>query len=80
MPFYRYHGILVGFAAHKNHAGVWFPTAPLQNKDRKMLEEKGYRTGKKTIQIKFDQKVPTIALKQILKVVAKTNEGKRAVK
>jgi len=48
--------------------------------DRKMLEEKGYITGKKTIQIKFDQKVPTTAIKQILKAQVKMNETKRAIK
>jgi uncharacterized protein YdhG (YjbR/CyaY superfamily) len=41
-----------------------------------MLEEKGYITGKKTIQIKLDQKVPTTAIKQILKAKAKMNEAK----
>jgi uncharacterized protein YdhG (YjbR/CyaY superfamily) len=80
VPFYKYHGVLAGFAAHKNHAGVWFPAAMLQGKDRKMLEKRGYITGKKTIQIKFDQKVPATPIKQILKAQAKMNEAKRAIK
>jgi uncharacterized protein YdhG (YjbR/CyaY superfamily) len=76
VPFYKYHGILVGFAAFKNH--ITFGLAfVLQNKDRKMLEQKGYITGKKTIQIKFDQKAPTASIKQILKAKAKSNEAKR---
>jgi len=54
--------------------------AELQSEDRKTLEEKGYITGKKTIQIKFDQKVPTTAIKQILEAQAKMNEAKRAIK
>ena len=56
VPFYKYYGALAGFAAYKNHVSFGFADV-LQSEDRKMLEEKGYITGKKTIQIKFDQKV-----------------------
>ena len=79
VPFYKYHGVLAGFAAFKNHVSFGL-CAVLQSKDREMLEKKGYITGKKTIQIKFDQKVPTTAIKKILKAKAKMNEAKRAIK
>lgn len=79
IPFYKYHSFLAGFSAFKNHVSFGFAPV-LQNKDRKMLEEKGYITGIKTIQIKFDQKVPTTAIKQIIKAQAKMNEAKRAAK
>ena len=79
VPFYKYHGVLLGFAAYKNHVSFGFCVV-LQSEDRKMLEKKGYITGKKTIQIKFDQKVPTTAIKQILKAKARMNEAKRAIK
>ena len=77
VPFYKYHGALAGFAAFKNHVSFGFCVV-LQSKDREMLGKKGYITGKKTIQIKFDQKVPATAIKQILKSKAKINEVKRA--
>jgi uncharacterized protein YdhG (YjbR/CyaY superfamily) len=77
IPFYKYHGVLVGFAAFKNHVSFGFADV-LQSRDRKMLEKKGYINGKKTIQINFDQKVPAIVIKQILKAKAKKNEAKRA--
>ena len=80
VPFYKYHGELAGFAAYKNHVSFGFGAGVLQSKDRKMLEEKGYKTGKGTMQIKFDQEVPTTAIKQILKAKAKMNEAKRAIK
>ncbi|HUC96311.1 MAG TPA: DUF1801 domain-containing protein [Candidatus Saccharimonadales bacterium] len=80
VPFYKYYGILAGIAAHTNHVGIWFPTAPLESIDREMLEEKGYKTGKKTIQIKFDQKIPTAEIKQIVKEIAKMNETKKSDK
>ncbi len=79
VPFYKYHGALAGFAAYKNHVSVGF-VAVLQSKDRETLEKKGYKTGRKTIKISFDQKVPTTAIKQILKAKAKMNEAKRAIK
>ena len=79
VPFYKYHGVLAGFATFKNHVSFGFCVV-LQSKDREMLEKKGYITGKKTIQIRFDQKVPTTAIKQILKAKAKMNEAKRMIK
>lgn len=79
IPFYKYHGLLVGFAPFKNHVSFGF-CAVLQNKDRAMLAKKGYTTGKKTIQIKFDQPMPITAIQHILKAQAKKNEVKRAVK
>ncbi len=80
VPFYKYHGELAGFAAYKNHVSFGFGADVLQSKDRKILEEEGYITGKGTMQIKYDQKVPATAIKQILKAKAKMNEAKRAIK
>jgi uncharacterized protein YdhG (YjbR/CyaY superfamily) len=76
VPFYKYHGVLAGFASFKSHVSFGFADV-LQSEDRKMLEKEGYITGKKTIEIKFDQKVPTTAINQILKAKAKMNEAKR---
>lgn len=46
VPFYKFHGVLAGFAAFKNHVSFGFANV-LDSRDRKMLEEKGYITGKK---------------------------------
>ncbi|KKQ74529.1 MAG: hypothetical protein US96_C0030G0009 [Candidatus Woesebacteria bacterium GW2011_GWB1_38_5b] len=80
VPFYRYHGELGGYAVYKNHVSFGCGGADLQSEDRKMLGENGYKTGKKTVQIKFDQKVPTKVIKQILKTKAKSNVAKREIK
>lgn len=80
VPIYKYHGILAGFAVYKNHVSFGFGADVLKSKDREMLEKKGYKLGKGTIQIKFDQKVPTTAIKKILKAKAKMNEAKEAKK
>jgi uncharacterized protein YdhG (YjbR/CyaY superfamily) len=77
VPFYRYQGDLAGFAAYKNHVSFGIGAGALQSKEREMLEEKGYVTGKRTIQIKFEQKVPASAIKKILKARARQNETKR---
>lgn len=76
VPFYKYHGVLAGFSAFKNHASFGLVTV-LQNKDREMLEKKGYKTGSKIIQIKFNQKVPTTTIRRILKAKARMNEVHR---
>lgn len=75
VPFYKYHGLLAGFSAGKNH--VLFGLAfALDNDFRKKLEEKGYGTGIKTVQIKYDQKVPEAEIKELLKARARANEIK----
>jgi uncharacterized protein YdhG (YjbR/CyaY superfamily) len=75
VPFYKYHGLLAGFSYFKAHVGFGFAFALLK-KDREALEKKGYTTGSKTIQIRFDQKIPVAEIKQILKAKAKENEEK----
>ncbi len=79
VPFYKYHGLLGGFAVFKNHVSFGLAFV-LETKVREELAEKGYTTGSKTVQIRFDQKVPTTAIKQILKAKAKINEAKKAIK
>ena len=80
VPFYTYHGELAGFAAYRNHVSFGFGAAVLQSKDRGVLEQKGYITGKGTMQIKFDQKAPAAAIRQILKAKARLNKAKSAIK
>ncbi len=76
VPFYWYQGALAGFTPCKSYVLFGLVTV-LDNKDRETFGKKGYKTGKKTIQIKFDQKVPITLIKQILKTQAKMNEAKK---
>lgn len=78
VPFYKFHGVHVGFSAFKNHATFGIGADVLQSKNREMLEEKGYKTEKETIQIKYGQKVPTTTIEQLLK--AKVNKAKKQQK
>lgn len=74
VPIYRYHGILAGFDTAKTYVSFGIDT--IGSQERETLEHEGYTTGNTTIQIKFDQKVPTTVLKQLLETQAKLNESK----
>ena len=69
-PFYKYNGTLAHFAEYKNHVALGFGM-DLSNKDIEILQKKGYATGQKRIQIRFDRKVPAEEIKKILKAEAK---------
>lgn len=71
VPIYKYHGVLAGFDIAKKH--VSFGIDSLSKEDREKLKEKGYKTGSKTIQIQFDQKVPVSIIKKLLKSQAQAN-------
>lgn len=72
VPIYKLNGILAGFSVAKHH--VSFGIDSLEEEDRETLKEKGYKTGKNTIQIKFDQKVPSAEISQLIKKQLKINE------
>jgi len=72
VPVYNYHGVLAGFSLSKRH--VTFGVDVLGSKDREELEKAGYKTGKKTIQIKLGQEVPTEIIKRLVKNQASVNK------
>lgn len=79
VPFYKYQGVLAGFAPYTHHVSFGLAFV-LQEKDRKMLEADGYTTGSKTIQIRFDQKVPAAVIERMLKERVMLNEAKKGAK
>jgi uncharacterized protein YdhG (YjbR/CyaY superfamily) len=76
VPNYILNGVLTGFAVYSKHVSVGFSEGGLSDKERKLFEDKGYKTGKGTVQIKFNQEVPTKIIKLTLKSHAKFNTGK----
>ncbi len=74
-PYYKYHGWIAGFDAYKNHIGfeVW---DGLPDKDRKELEKKGYKTGSVTFQIRYDQAIPALIIKRLVRAQITLNENK----
>lgn len=74
VPFYRHNGLLAGFAAYDRHASFGLAFV-LPERIRQRLEKLGYRTGKKTVQIRYDQEVPTSIVETLVKSKAKENES-----
>jgi uncharacterized protein YdhG (YjbR/CyaY superfamily) len=75
MPYYRYHGHLMYFAAFKNHVGLY----PVGNAD-KHLEMSEYMTGKGTYRFPLDQPLPVALLRRLIRTRVKENEAKFAAK
>ncbi len=72
VPFFFYEDHeLVGFSALSKHVSLGFGKALLGDDDRRALEAKGYKLGKETLQIGFDQKIPVTAVRQIIRTKAK---------
>jgi uncharacterized protein YdhG (YjbR/CyaY superfamily) len=76
-PYYKLDHWLVGFDVYKQHVTFEIYEGQLPGEIRTALEEKGYGTGNKTVQIKFDQKVPITAIKKLANAQAKLSEAKR---
>jgi len=73
IPMFKFNGMLVGYAAFKNHCSL-FPTGSgVIEKFSKEL--KGYSTSRGTIQFPPDKPLPDVLVKKIVKVrVAENRE------
>jgi uncharacterized protein YdhG (YjbR/CyaY superfamily) len=72
IPMFKYNGMLVGYAAFKNHCSL-FPTGS-GVLDQFEKELKGYRTSKGTIQFPSDTPLPDSLLKKIVRARVKENK------
>ena len=79
-PYYKLGQWLVGFDVYKQHVTFEIYTGQLPADIRAALEAKGYGTGNKTVQIKFVQKVPAAAIKQLAKAQQKLIEAQRSAR
>ena len=70
MPAFKYHGMLVYFAAFKNHIG--FYALPSGN-EAFQKELSAYKQGKGSIQFPLDKPVPLALIKKIVKFRVKEN-------
>ena len=73
VPFYRHHGALAGFAAYSRHVSFGPGGIDLPAAERELLESQGYKTGKKSVQIGFEQQVPAEAIARIVRAQAERN-------
>jgi uncharacterized protein YdhG (YjbR/CyaY superfamily) len=77
MPGYKYHGMLVYFAAFKNHCSFF----PGSSRIIKMYDElKEYKTSKGSIQFTIDKPLPVSLVKKIVKARMRENEALSAAK
>ena len=77
MPAFKYHGMLVYFAAFKNHIG--FYALPSGN-EAFQKELSVYKQGKGSIQFPLDKPVPLALIKKIVKFRLKENLEKEKLK
>jgi len=75
MPMYKHHGMLVGFAAFKNHCSL-FPGPAVM--ERHQQELKRYDTSKGTIRFPVDQPPPAALVKKLVKARIEENEARAA--
>jgi uncharacterized protein YdhG (YjbR/CyaY superfamily) len=73
MPAFKQKGVLVWFAAFKDHIG-FFPTASGVEEFREELS--GYETSKGTIRFPIDKPIPLDLVKKIVEFRLKENLGK----
>jgi uncharacterized protein YdhG (YjbR/CyaY superfamily) len=77
MPAFKLHGVLVYYAAFKNHIG-FYPTA---SGIASFAEElKDYKTSKGAIQFPMDQPIPVALVKKITAFRREENEMKATLK
>jgi uncharacterized protein YdhG (YjbR/CyaY superfamily) len=72
IPMFKYNGMLVGYAAFKNHCSL-FPTGS-RVLDHFEKELRGYRTSKGTIQFPADKPLSDSLVKKIVKARVAENK------
>ncbi|HEV7796823.1 MAG TPA: DUF1801 domain-containing protein [Pyrinomonadaceae bacterium] len=77
MPMYKLHGMLVGFAAFKDHCSFFPGSNPIAaHKD----ELKAYKTSKGTIRFPIDKPLPAALVKKLVRTRIAENEKRAAEK
>ncbi len=78
IPVYKYHGMLVGFSASKDHCGFHLMSKALMAVHREEL--KAYGTAIATIHFPYDRPVPVALVRRLVKARMKDNEARLASK
>lgn len=77
MPMYKHHGMVIGFAAFKNHCSI-FPGSAVMDAHKQEL--KRYDTSKGTIRFPAGKPLPAALVKKLVKARIKENEARAASK
>jgi uncharacterized protein YdhG (YjbR/CyaY superfamily) len=76
MPYYKYHGALLGFAAFKTHIGFFLGAIVSEFEDQLT----GYETAKGSIRFPPEGRLPLPLIRKIIRAGMKRNEAKTAAK
>jgi uncharacterized protein YdhG (YjbR/CyaY superfamily) len=74
IPMFKHHGMLVGYAAFKEHCSLFMSTA-LAQAYKKALGP--YQTSKGTIRFTVDKPLPAALVRRLVKARIAQNEAKR---
>jgi uncharacterized protein YdhG (YjbR/CyaY superfamily) len=74
MPAFKYYGILIYYAAHKEHIGFYPANSSLIIKLKDELL--GFETSKGTIKFPIDKPLPVMLIKSIIEIREKENLDK----
>jgi uncharacterized protein YdhG (YjbR/CyaY superfamily) len=74
MPAFRLNGILVWFAAHKNHIGFYPRVSAIVAFKDKLSR---YEVSKGTVQFQFNEPIPFDLVKEMVRYRVKENAAKR---
>ena len=74
---YKWKGILVWFGAHKNHIGFYPRVSAITHFQKELSPYKG---SKGTIQFSFDQPLPIVLIKKIIRFRMAENNEKSELK
>ena len=74
IPMFKHHGMLVGYAAFKEHCSLFMSTA-LAKAYKKALAR--YQTSKGTIRLTVDKPLPATLVRKLVKARIAENERKR---
>ena len=73
MPMYKHHGMVIGFAAFKDHCSI-FPGSAVMDAYKEEL--KHYSTSKGTIRFPADKPLPAALVKKLVKARIAENEAR----
>ena len=73
MPMYKQNGMVLGFAAFKDHCSI-FPGSAVMDAHKKEL--KGYDTSKGTIRFPANKPLPAALIKKLVKARIAENEAR----
>jgi uncharacterized protein YdhG (YjbR/CyaY superfamily) len=75
MPMYKHHGMVIGFAAFKDHCSI-FPGSAVMDAHKEEL--KRFSTSKGAIRFPVDKPLPAALVKKLVKTRVRENEARAA--